>query len=175
MLSDIPYKNLLDKGRKYDVWMLRDVYNNTFADIAREYRVSVSTIVSDYEKILFLKTKYCINHLSIVQGYENTAHFRKIWWSAFDCYCGIKYVVTYFEKEYADILKEYRNGELGMPERILQTLPPLRNQFSMRTISSVIRLRKTEGLTYDAIGKRLRMTKEKAEDLYNRHYHVLYS
>ena len=58
MLSDIPYKNLLDKGRKYDVWMLRDVYNNTFADIAREYRVSVSTIVSDYEKILFLKTKY---------------------------------------------------------------------------------------------------------------------
>ena len=52
MLNDIPYKKLLGKGRKYDVWMLRDVYNNTFADIAREYRVSVSTIVSDYEKIL---------------------------------------------------------------------------------------------------------------------------
>ena len=61
-----------------------------------------------------------------------------------------------------------------MPKRILQSLPPLRTQFSMRTISSIIRLRETEGLTYAAIGKRLRMTKEKAEDLYNHHYHVLY-
>ncbi len=175
MLNDIPYKNLLGKDRKYDVWVLRDVYDNTFADIAKEYNVSVSTIISNYENILLLKTKYYINHLSIVYGYDNTTHFRKIWWNALDCYCANKYIVAYFEKEYADILKEYRNGELGMPERILQTLPPLRNQFSMRTISSVIRLRKTEGLTYDAIGKRLRMTKEKAEDLYNRHYHVLYS
>ncbi|MCI8842902.1 MAG: hypothetical protein HFF08_02170 [Oscillospiraceae bacterium] len=174
MLSDIPYKNLLDKGRKYDVWMLRDVYNNTFADIAREYRVSVSTIVSDYEKILFLKTKYYINHLSIVQGYENTAHFRKIWWSAFDCYCGIKYVVTYFEKEYADILKEYRNGEPGMPDEMIQALPPLRSKFNKRVISNIIYLRETEGLTYAAIGKRLRVTKEKANNLYNHYYHDLY-
>ena len=44
MLNDIPYKNLLGKGRKYDVWVLRDVYDNTFADIAKEYNVSVSTI-----------------------------------------------------------------------------------------------------------------------------------
>lgn len=29
-------------------------------------------------------------------------------------------------------------------------------------------------MTYAAIGKRLRITKEKAEDLYNNHYHVLY-
>ena len=127
-----------------------------------------------YENMLFWKTRYYVNHLSIVHGYENTTHFRKIWMSALDCYLGNKYIVAYFEKEYADILKEYRNGEPGMPKRILQSLPPLRTQFSMRTISSIIRLRETEGLTYAAIGKRLRMTKEKAEDLYNHHYHVLY-
>lgn len=174
MLNDIPYKNIIDSGRKYDVWVLRDVYDNTFADIAREYGVSAATIISNYEKILFLKIKYYVNHLSIVYGYEDTEHFTEIWRNALDCYCGRKYVVAYFEKEYADILSEYRNGEPGMPERILHALPPLRNKFSTRTISSIIRLRETEGLTYAAIGKRLRLTKEKAEDLYNYHYHVLY-
>ena len=174
MLTDIPYKNIIGKGRNYDVWVLRDVYENTFVDIAKEYNVSVGTIISNYEKALYLKTKYYVNHLSIVYGYENTAHFREIWRNALDCYCGRKYIVAYFEKEYADILEEYRNGEPGMPERILKALPPLRNNFSPRTIFSIIRLRETDGLTYAAIGKRLRMTKEKAEELYNHHYHVLY-
>jgi hypothetical protein len=174
MLIDIPYKNIMGKGRYYDVWVLRDVYENTFVDIAKEYNVSVGTIVGNYEKALYLKTEYYVNHLSIVYGYENTAHFRKIWRNALECYCGRKYIVAYFEKEYADILKEYRNGEPGMPKRILQSLPPLRNKFNMRTISCIVRLRETEGLTYAAIGKRLRLTKEKAEDLYKHHYHVLY-
>ena len=61
-----------------------------------------------------------------------------------------------------------------MTKRILQALPPLRNEFSKRTISTIIRLRETNGMTYAAIGKRLRMTKEKAKDLYNYHYHVLF-
>lgn len=174
MLSDIPYKKIIDTGRKYDVWVLRDVYDNTFSDIAREYSVSVCTVVGDYNKILSLKIKYYVNHLSIVHGYEDTAHFRKIWGSAYDCYRGMKYVVAYFEKEYADTLSEYRNGEPGMPERILRDLPPLRNEFSKRTINSIIRLRETGGMTYAAIGKRLRMTKENAEHLYNGHYHNLY-
>ena len=174
MLSDIPYRNIMDKGRKYDVWVLRDVYDNTFADIAREYGVSVATIVDNYNKLLWLKVRYYVNHLSIVHGYENTSYFRKIWSSAYDCYGGEKYVVAYFEKEYADILSEYRNGEPGMSERILLELPPLRNEFSKQTVSSVIRLRETNGMTYAAIGKRLRMTKEKAEDIYQHYYHVLY-
>lgn len=174
MLSDILYKNIVDSGRKYDVWVLRDVYENTFADIAREYGLSVATAVSDYNKIMSLKIKYYVNHLSIVHGYENTVHFRKMWHTAYDCYRGLKYVVAYFEKEYADILSEYRSGEPGMPELLLRDLPPLRNEFSKRTISSIIRLRETDGMTYAAIGKRLRMTKETAEDLYNHHYHVLY-
>lgn len=174
MLSDIPYKNIVDSGRKYDVWVLRDVYDNTFADIAREYGLSVATVVSDYNKIMSLKIKYYVNHLSIVHGFENTVHFIKMWHTAYDCYRGLKYVVAYFEKEYADILSEYRSGEPGMPELILRDLPPLRNEFSKRTISSIIRLRETDGMTYAAIGKRLRMTKETAEDLYNHHYHNLY-
>lgn len=174
MLNDIPYKNIINNGRKYNVWVLRDVYDNTFSDIAKKYGVSVGTIVDNYNKILWLKVKYYVNHLSIVHGYENTAHFSKIWRSAYECYASAKYVVAYFEKEYADILSEYRNGEPGMPERILRNLPPFRNEFSKHTISSVIRLRETNGMTYAAIGKRLRMTKEKAGDLYIHYYHVLY-
>lgn len=174
MSNDIPYKNIMKNSRNYDVWLLRDVYDNTFVDIAKEYHVSVAAIIKGYERILFLKARYYVNHLSIVHGYKNTEHFEKIRTSAFNCYCGGKYVVAYFEKEYADILKEYRNGEPGMPKRFLKALPPLRNNFSTRTVSSIIRLRETDELTYAAIGKRLRMTKEKAEELYDHHYHDLY-
>jgi len=174
MLSEIPYKNIMRHNRKYDVWVLRDVYGNTFVDIAKEYGVSRGTIVSDYNKILFLKLSYYVNHLSIVHGYKNTTHFKEIWRTALECYCCMKYAVAYFEKEYTDILSEYRDGEPGMPERLLRDLPPLRNEFSKRTVSSIIRLRETNGMTYAAIGKRLRMTKEKAEELYNHYYHDLY-
>lgn len=174
MLSDIPYKNIVDRGRKYDVWVLRDVYDNTFVDIAREYGLSIATVVNDYNKILSLKIRYYTNHLSIVYGFEDTVYFRKMWDNAYYCYCGMKYVVAYFEKEYADILGKYRSGEPGMSEVILQDLPPLRDKFSKRTVSSIVRLRETNGMNYAAIGKRLRMTKEKAEDLYHRHYHKLF-
>lgn len=174
MLNEIPYKKIMEHGRRYEVWVLRDIYENTFADIAGEYGVSVACIMSDYEKILLLKMQCYVNHLSLVYGYEDTAHFRSIWSSANDCYCSRKYIVAYFEKEYAAILSAYRNGEPGMPERFLQDLPPLRTKFSKQTVSSVIRLRETDGMTYAAIGKRLRMTKEKAEHLYNSYYHNLY-
>lgn len=174
MLSDIPYEKIKDNGRKYDVWVLRDVYGNTFSDIAREYGISVACVISNYDKIIALKIKYYVNHLSIVHGFENTVHFRKMWHTAYDCYRGLKYVAAYFEKEYADILREYRSGEPGMSKLVLRDLPPLRKEFSKRTISSIIRLRETDGMTYAAIGKRLRMTKETAEGLYNHHYHTLY-
>lgn len=174
MLNDIPYEKIIDSGRKYEVWVLRDIYDNTFTDIAREYGVSLVCVISDYNKILSLKLNYYMNHLSIVHGYKNTVYFRNICSNADDCYRDRKCVVAYFEKEYATILNKYRNGAPGMPERVLRELPPLRNEFTERTISSIIRLRETDRMTYAAIGKRLRMTKSKAEDLYNRHYHVLY-
>ena len=174
MLNDIPYKNIMEHKRRYDIWLLHDVYNNNFANIAKRYGISVNTIVSDYYKVLSLKLKYYVNHLSIVYGYKDTIHFREIWRNAYECYRGLNYVVAYFEKEYSAILSEYRNGEPGLPEQTLLNLPPLRNKFNKQTISSVIRLRETNKMTYVAIGKKLRLTKEKAEDLYNHHYHVLY-
>lgn len=173
MLIDIPYKNIKDNGRKYGVWLLRDVYGNTFADIARGYGVSQPIVISDYRKILMLKKKYYVNHLSIVKGHNDIVHFRKIARNAYDCYYDMKYVVAYLEKEYYDILREYRNGEPGMPEQMLRDLPPLRKRFSKQTIFAVVRLRETNRMTYGTIGKRLYMTKEKAEDLYNRYYHAL--
>lgn len=174
MLSYIPYKNIMDNKRKYNIWLLHDVYDNTFADIAERCGISVSTVRGDYEKILFIKMKYYIDYLSFINHCQNTEYYRQICGSAYECYRNIKYVVAFFEKEYTDHLSEYRNGEPGMPKRLLQDLPPLRTKFSARTVSSVIRLREINGMTYEAIGKRLHMTKEKAEKLYNYYYHNLY-
>ena len=174
MLNDIPYKNILKYERRYEIWRLHDVDNNSFAKIAKKYGLSVDTITSDYYKILSLKLNYYVNHLSIVHGHIDTTYFKKISLKAYECYRGMKYVLAYFEKEYAAILSEYRNGEPGLPEQFLLDLPPLREGFRKRTISSLIYLRETKGMTYSAIGKRLRLTKEKVTDLYNHHYHVLY-
>jgi len=174
MLNDIPYKNIVNTGRKYDVWVLHDIYNSSFTDIAKKYHVTAPPIVSDYYKALLTKLKYYVNHLSIVYGYENTTHFRKIWSDASTCYCELKYVAAYFEREYTDILNKYRNGEPGYPEQFLRNLPPLRTKFSKRTISNVVRLRETERMTFIAIGKRLRMTREKARDLYSDYYFDLF-
>ena len=60
MLHDIPYKNIMSIGRNYDVWVLRDIYENTFADIAKEYNVSVGTILGNYEKALCQSSFYCV-------------------------------------------------------------------------------------------------------------------
>ncbi len=175
MLIDIPYKEIMDNGRKYDVWLLRDIYENTFTDIAKEYSVTVSCIIGDYKKLLLLKLQYYVNHLSIVHGYGDTKYFETIWHDALECYLDRKCVVAYFEKEYSDILTEYRNGEPGMPEQFLQALPPLRTEFSKRTVSSIVRLRDINEMSFAAIGKRLRMTKQQAERLYDCHYSILCS
>lgn len=174
MLSDIPYTDITHTGCKYDVWLLRDVYDNTFADIAAEYGVSMTTVVNDYNSILYMKMVHYVNHLSIVYGQEDTVYFQEIWNRAYDCYRSTKYVVAYFEKEYADILSEYRNGEPGVSQRILRDLPPLRKRISKRTIHNIVDLRETNGMTYDTIAKKLHITKEKAEELYNHYYHDLY-
>ncbi len=110
MLNDIPYKNIMKNERRYKVWLLHDVDNNSFAKIAKKYGLSVDTITSDYYKILSLKLNYYVNHLSIVHGHIDTTYFKKISLKAYECYRGMKYVLAYFEKEYAAILSEYRNG-----------------------------------------------------------------
>lgn len=35
MLNDIPYKNIMKNERRYKVWLLHDVDNNSFAKIAK--------------------------------------------------------------------------------------------------------------------------------------------
>ena len=79
MLNDIPYKNILKHERRYEVWLLHDVDNNSFANIAKKYGLSVDTITSDYYKILSLKLNYYVNHLSIVHGHKDIRYFKKIW------------------------------------------------------------------------------------------------
>lgn len=109
-----------------------------------------------------------------MHNYADTNYFEKIKIDAYDCYNCLKYVAAYFEKEYADILTEYRDGEPGMPDHILRELPPFQINFSEDVISNIISLREEKGMTYSAIGKEMHITKEKVEKLYNHHYHVLY-
>lgn len=174
MLKDIPYNILKQDGRAYEIMLLRDQYANTFTDISRRYGISTPCVIIHYKHILSLKLQYYINHLSIVHGHDNSEYFNNLSDTAFECYQHNKYIIAYFDKEYPDILRKYREGEPSMPDNFLRSLPPLRDTFSKRTVSSIIRLREVEKLSYADIGKRLRMTKEKADSLYNHHYHVMF-
>ncbi len=174
MLEDIPYSRLKDNGRQYAVWIYRDIQKRTWADIASEYGISLARIRQYYWKTMTLRTNYYVNHLSIAYGHDNTEHFHQIYMDALRCYNAIKYVVAYFEKEYSGILREYRAGEPGMPEHIFRDLPPYLTAFSEQAVSGIIEMREVQGLTFGDIGKRLSMTREKADDLYNQHYYDLF-
>lgn len=51
MLKDIPYSELKEDRRAYDIMILRDQYNNTFADIAKEYGISLVRARELYSRI----------------------------------------------------------------------------------------------------------------------------
>lgn len=170
-LQEIPYSTIKETGRKYEIYTLV-VGGYSFREVAQQYGVSSSTIIHHYGTVLLDIMRCYINHLSIVHGYNTSSYFSNLWSDVEQCYCGRQYAIIYFEREYSAILDEYRAGEPGMPATLLKTLPPYRKKFSAQTTSSVVRLRDTNGMTFSAIGKRLRMTCEKAYFLYSHYYHL---
>lgn len=169
-LIDIPYSKLKENKRAYEIMLLRDLYDNTFTAIAQEYGVSVATITSNYYRVKIRQLRFYINNLAIVNGHESAAEFRELLHKVYDCYQDYRYVTAYFEKEYKDVLSKYRAGEPGLPDSFLATLPPFKEKWSKYIVSRVVKMRE-EKLSFLAIGIKLKMTQEKARDIYEWFYH----
>lgn len=112
-MKDIPYSELKKDKRAYDIMVLRDYYNNTFTDIARGFKISFIRAKQLYSRTKKKQIQLYIRHISIALGYENTAEVRQVFEIAERCYQDDSYACAYLEKEYKDILDEYRAGEPG--------------------------------------------------------------
>lgn len=151
--------------------MLRDQYDNTFTDIAKEYEISVGTVKEIYNKIKIKQTRMYITYISIVLGYENTLQIEKVYNDAYECYQDRVYACGYLEKKYKDILDEYRAGEPGMPIQFIKSMPPFKPKLSKKTVARVIEMHEAEKASFKAIGKELKMTQAKARYTYDWFYH----
>lgn len=171
MLKDIPYSELKKDGRAYEIMLLRDQENCTFAEIAAKFTISGPRVMEIYRKVLNRKLHLYINHISAVLGYKSTNLIRKVYHEAYECFQDWKYVCGYFEKEYRDILTAYRAGEPGIPARFIREMPPFRDSWDERTIARVIEMREVCRAPYGAIAKKLNMTPAKAKQTYNIFYH----
>ena len=169
-LVEIPYSEITKDERAYEMMLLRDQYNNTYADIGTEFKVSGERVRAIYEKIKLKQIRLYINHLSIVYGYGNTSYFSNIYYIADKCYLTRRNTAIYFEKEYGDVLTEYRKGEPGIPERFLEELPRLITEVNNETIGRIIYLHEVEKKKFSDIGKEFQLLPAKARDVYDSYY-----
>lgn len=164
-----PYSSIKENERNYKIMLLLDEGTHTSTDVGGMLGMSPPQVQNIYRQMKRKEVRlYCDFLASHANG---DANYYAIRLAAYNCYVDSKCVAAYFEKEYADILAEYRAGEPGMAQEIIDSLPPLREQFSKRTIARVVEMREAEHKTFAAIGKRLRMTDKKAQDLYQHYYH----
>lgn len=149
-MNDIPYSQLKEDRRAYDIMILRDQYNNTFADIAKEYGISLVRARELYSRVKIKQIRLYIRHISIALGYDNTVKVRKVYSAAYDCYQDFSCVCAYLEKKYKSILAEYRAGEPGMPTEYIKNLPPLKKSLNPEIVSHIIEMREVEKATFTA-------------------------
>lgn len=168
-LTDIPYSTLKENKRAYEIMLLRDRYDYSYTDIAKEFGISISRVIKIYHRAKIKQLRLYARHLAIASGHEDTSAFNYIQLS--ECYGDLKYVSAYFEKEYTEILKEYRAGEPGhSTEFLAELLPPILEMSDNMTLQ-VVGLRDNEKKTFIQIGMIMKMTKEQARNTYERFYH----
>lgn len=172
MLNDTPYDVLKEDERAYQIMLLRDQYNNTFHDIAKEFRISVKRVTDIYRRQKFKQIRLYINHISLVLGYEDHSQIKKFYEQAEECYQDRRYACAYLEKNYKDILTEYRNGEPGMPQEFMESLPPLKRKLSKKTVARIIERKETEQASFVEIAKEFGITQQKAKHTYDWYYHT---
>ena len=162
---------MMQDKRAYEIMLLRDQYGNTFADIAKDYEISVARVVQIYNKLKIKQIRLYINHIAVVLGFEGTSQVRKVFNDAYECYQELPYACAYLEKKYKDILSEYRAGEPGVPTHFIKNMPPFRPKPSKKAIARVIEMREVEKASFVTIAKELRMTRAKAKRTYEMFYH----
>lgn len=87
------------------------------------------------------------------------------------CYGGLKYVSAYWEKEYSEILKEYRAGEPGHSDGFLAAMLPPIEEISDEMVQRIVLLREANQ-TFAEIRREMKMTEEKERDVYDDFYHM---
>lgn len=171
MLKDIPYSELNQDERAYEIMLLRDQHDNTFVDIAKEFEISVVRVIQIYNKLKIKQIRLYVNHIAVVLGHESTSQVKNMFDNAYECYQDWIYACAYLEKRYKDILIEYRDGEPGMPSQFIRNMPPFKPKLSKKTIARVIELRDVEKASFVTIAKEMRMTQAKAKRTYEMYYH----
>lgn len=170
-MKDIPYGVLKEDNRAYEIMLLRDQYNNTFADIATRFELSVTRVTDIYHSHKNKQIRLYINHISVVLGYDSTLPIWTVSSEAFERYWDNTYVCAYLEKIYKDILTDYRDGEPGMPAQFVESMPPFEIVLSEEMIARIVEMREVEKASFGTIGKELRITEAKVQRTYEMFYH----
>lgn len=171
-MTDIPYNTLKQDERAYEIMLLRDQRELTYAAIAKAYKRSVTWVTQKYKKAKTRQKEMYIRHIAIVLGHPNTEQIRRIYDAAYASYRSRAYASAYMEMRYQDILTEYRAGEPGMPRHFIEDLPPLMPEPSEETVARIVELREAQNASFIAIAKALGMTKEKVKRTYDGFYHA---
>lgn len=169
-MKDVAYSELKKNERAYEIMLLKDQNGNTFADIAKEFGISVVRARQIYVRQKIKQKNLYINHITSVLGHNDTSQVRKVYEQADNCYQNRTYACAYLEKKYKEILDEYRNGEPGMPKEFIKSIPPLRGELSRKTINRIVEMHEVENATFVDIGKELHITPEKAKHSYGKYY-----
>lgn len=172
MLKDIAYDTLKMDKQAYKIMLLRDQYGNSFTDIARQLKLSAKKTLEIYHRHKTKQINLYINHISVVLGYSDISQIRKVYQLTDEFYQDRAYTCAYLEKEYQDILEIYRNGEPGMPQQFICSMPPLRYELTEKEIRCIVALRETEKATFAEIAKKLGITVKKAKQVYHGYYHA---
>ena len=170
-MKDYPYSILKQEDRSYQIMLLRDQEGKPFPGIAKRFGLSPSRARKLYYRIKIKQIRLYLNHIAAALGQENASQVYKIFDSAYESYQSWEFACAYLEKEYPEILREYRDGEPGAPLQFIQSLPPLKPKLDKKTVLRLVELRETEKLPYREIAERLKITPGKAKYTYDWYYH----
>ena len=170
MLKYVPYDVIKKDEQAYAIMLLRDQNNNTFSDIAKEFKLTASTVTQTYNRLKLKQTMLYINQISVVLEQENNSQIRNIFEQAYECYHDRTYACAYLEIKYKDILSAYRNGEPGMQSQFINNIPPFKLKISKKTIERIVVMREIEKISFKEIAQTMHITSAKAEYLYYEYY-----
>lgn len=173
MLKDIPYSELKKNEKAYQIVLMRDQQSKTYTQIAKELDISLDGVRQIYDRLKRKQIQLYINHIAFALGHENTDIIKSWYYEVNEWYQDWQYISGYFEKEYEEILREYRAGEPGMPEEFIEKIPPLQSGTSSELIATVVYMREMSNMGFARIGKNLNMTAEKARHTYEMFYNNL--
>lgn len=74
-MKDMPYSELNQDKRAYEIMLLRDQHGNTFTDIAKEFEISPQRVIQIYNK-LKIKHKYVYTSIILRQCLDMKAPYK---------------------------------------------------------------------------------------------------